>query len=83
MEEKKETNKQKTRKRIRRLREKLPEPQKCSFCPNPLHNMLVSADTEPFEIDGKPACRDCFLRLEGEEIEKHPVGYVPHMYHKG
>lgn len=77
MKENKLDPNEETRKRIKRLRKELPKPQKCSFCPNPLFDMVVSGDTEPYKIDGKPACRECFLKLKGEEIEKHPMGYVP------
>ena len=63
--------------RIRQLRKELPEPQKCSFCPNPLFDMMVSGDTEPYEIDGKPACKECYSRKLGEELENSPIGYVP------
>lgn len=69
-------DKEKTKEKIEQLRKELPR-QQCSFCPNPLFDMVVSGDTEPYEIDGKPACRECFLKLEGEELEKHPMGYVP------
>ncbi len=76
---KKTTSKIETRKRIKRLRKQLPEPQKCSIsgCPNLLFETFVSADTEPYMIDGKPVCKEHYFKELGEEIEKHPIGVVP------
>lgn len=76
---KKTSSKAETRKRIKRLREKLPEPQRCSFsgCTNPLFETLVSADAEPYMIKGKPVCKEHYFQKLGDEIEEHPIGGFP------
>lgn len=77
MQKKKKLDENKVRKKIKKLRKQLPEPQKCSFCPNPLFDMMVSADTEPHTINGKPACKMCYFEQLGEILEKHPIGVIP------
>jgi len=66
-----------TSERIKRLREQLPKSRKCSKCSNPLFDMMVSSDTEPYEISGEPVCRKCYFRELGDEIERHPIGMTP------
>jgi len=65
--------------RMRRLRAQLPEPQRCTKCPNPLFDTMKSSDEEPYRIGGKPVCRECFFNELGEEIERHPIGFLPRM----
>lgn len=74
MEKKKKPDKEKIRKKIEELRKQLPEPQKCSRCPNPLFDTFVSADTEPYKIGKEEVCRECYFKELGDEIEKNPIG---------
>jgi hypothetical protein len=69
-----ESKEEKIRKKIKQLRSELPEPQRCSFCPGSLG---ITGDEEPYEIDGKPACEDCYMEKLGDALEKSPPGYLP------
>ncbi len=64
----------KIKKKIEQLRKELPEPQKCSRCPKPLFEIHESTDTEPYQIAGKPVCKECYFEALGDEVEKHPIG---------
>lgn len=67
---------ERTNQKINELRAKLPEPQKCSLCQNPLFDAMKSSDEEPYVIDDKPVCRDCYFDELGEFIEKNPI-WIP------
>ena len=64
---------ERVKQKIKELRSQLPEPQKCSLCPNPLFDSMKSSDEEPYVIDGKPVCRDCYFNELGDFIEKNPI----------
>lgn len=61
----------KTQERVRKLRKKLPLPEKCSKCGKEI--VLESPDAKPFTIKGEPVCKDCWCKEMGEEMEKHPI----------
>jgi len=72
-EAEKRIDEERVRQKIKDLRAQLPEPQKCSLCPNPLFDAIKSSDEEPYAIDGKPVCRDCYFNELGDFIEKNPI----------
>ncbi len=47
--------------------------QICPLCNLPL---IVEEDHNYFH-EGEPVHRDCWMALLGEELEQHPIGYVP------
>lgn len=66
--------------RIKSLRKQLPKSQKCSRCPNPLFDSMLSSDAEPYRIGNELVCRECYFDELGEMIEKHPIG-IPRRIH--
>ncbi len=69
-------NPERVKERIKQLRTKLPKSQKCSRCPNPLFDAMKSSDEEPYRIECKPVCRDCYFDELGDFIEKYPIGGI-------
>jgi hypothetical protein len=61
--------------KIRELRKQLPEHERCTRCPNPLFDIIVSSDEEPYRIGGLPVCKECYFDDLGDFIEKNPIWY--------
>lgn len=70
------TEKQKERDKRIALRKELLKNIKCSFCDNPIQELVLSSDAEPHRIDGKQACKECYYKKLGDVIEK-PYGELP------
>lgn len=66
-------HKKEIKSKIQELRNLLPSPELCGLCG---HSIIVEENHNYFH-NKKLVHKECWMTSIGDEIEKHPLGYLP------
>lgn len=66
-------HKKEIKSKIQELRNQLPSSRLCELCG---HSIIVEENHNYFH-NKNPVHKECWMKSVGDEIEKHPLGYLP------